>query len=133
MGAQLVWDFQTYRLDSQPLGQSDGFLPPNDAQTNSGQGSVQFTVRPRSTSTNGTAIANVATLTFDTVQQATQTVSNTVSIPAAPLASHVTTVVPNTGALSHTVSWTADSPNVAYYTVCVAEDGGPYRDWRNGT
>jgi hypothetical protein len=132
VGSQLIWDFQTYRLDAQPLLQTDGFLPPNDSQTNNGQGSVQFTVRPRSTTSNGTAIANLAILTFDNSPQNTPTVSNTVD--QTPPASHVTTVVPTSGGLSHTVSWTPDnSPDVKDYTVCVAEDSGPYRAWRTNT
>ena len=132
LGSQLLWSFDTFHPDGQPLLQNEGFLPPNDPLTNSGQGSVQFSVRPRSTTTNGTGITNVATLTFDSKQQSTPTVSNTVD--NTPPASHVTGVAPTTGALSQTVSWVADnSPDVKDYTVCVAEDGGPYRAWRTNT
>ena len=132
VGSQLVWSFDTFHPDGQPLQPDEGFLPPNDPETNSGQGSVLFTVRPRGSLIDGTAITNQASLTFDGVTQSTGTWSNI--IDNTPPASHVASVAVTPGALSLTVSWVADSsPDVMDYTIAVAEDGGPYRAWRTNT
>ena len=68
-----------------------------------------------------------------TVQQTTTTVSNTVSIPAS-LASHVTTVVPNAGALKPHGELDGRLAQRGGTTRCAwPRTVVPYRDWRNGT
>jgi hypothetical protein len=132
VGSQLVWSLDTFHPSGLPLGPTEGFLPPNDQQDH-GQGSVQFTVRPRATVTNGTQIANQAVLTFDGAVQNTPTWLNTVD--ETPPTSHVIALGGTQTAPSFTVQWSADGspPDLKDYTVCVREDNGPYRAWRTNT
>ena len=110
-----------------------GFLPPNDS-TGRGEGHVAFTIRPLAGAASGTAIANAATIVFDTNPPiATAAWTNTVDT-AAP-SSRVTAVVPNPGGLSdeRLVTWSgSDMPagsEVSGYSIHVSEDGGEYAVW----
>jgi hypothetical protein len=110
-----------------------GFLPPNQTPPE-GEGSVLFTVMPRSTLASGTQISNGATIVFDdNAPLNTGAWINTVD-DAAP-ASHVLPLAVNSDLPSVPVSWTATGgpQDLRDFTVYLAEDGGPYRVWRLNT
>ena len=110
-----------------------GFLPPNQNPPE-GEGSVLFTVMPRTGLATGTQIRNGATITFDSnpplaTPQWVNTVDNT-----AP-ASHVLPLPAHSDLSSIPVQWTADGApaDLRDFTIYVAEDGAPYRVWRLNT
>ena len=128
----LAWSFVT--IDSvtgfsPPLA---GFLPPNVTPPQ-GEGSVLFTVMPRSTLTHGAQLSNSAVINFDGVNTNTSAWTNT--IDNGPPASHVVTLGAQSNSASIPVSWTADgaTADLRDFTLYVSEDNAPYRVWRLNT
>src|SRR5205085_4810379 len=109
-----------------------GFLPPND-NTGRGEGSVLFTVMPRSNLATGTQIHNSAVIDFDGVPNSTPEWHNTVD--DAPPVSHVLPLAPHSDLSAFTVNWTADGApaDLRDFTVYVVEDNAPARVWRLNT
>lgn len=117
-----------------------GFLPPNDA-TQRGEGSVNYSVRPKAGLTTGTEIRGVASIVFDTnpplltnqpdpSQGSDPNREALVTIDAAPPASSVTPLPPSTGATSVILSWggidDSGGSGLASYDVFVSTDSGPF-------
>src|SRR4029453_10014398 len=126
---QVTWSFAT--LDKTTLQPPSnpllGFLPPNQTPPQ-GEGSVLFTIRPASTTPNGTVIQNVATIYFDGSPVNTPPVSNTLD-SAAPL-SNVQSLGTPIPTQTFPVSWTGSGTDLRDYTIYVAQDGGPYQIWK---
>jgi hypothetical protein len=132
-GNTLNWYFTSADPNGQPLPPDAGFLPPN-VNPPEGEGSVVFTVRPRSALPPNTQIANSAAITFDDNPPIT-TAAWLNTVDDSPPASQVQTLGSPQGAPTFTVSWAAPGPpgDLRDFTVCVSEDGGPYRPWRLNT
>jgi RHS repeat-associated protein len=111
-----------------------GFLPPNGA-SNAGVGSVVFTVRPKTGLTNGTAIANQASIVFDVnAPIPTNTVTNT--IDSATVTSTIDPLPSTFSGTSLPVSWSGSDgggSGIASYNIYVSTDNGPYQLWLSGT
>ena len=106
-----------------------GFLPPEDGLGH-GQGSVSFTVRPKSDSVSGTVIDAQATIVFDT-EAPIDTNIHTNRIDAQPPTSSVTQLPPLTTELSFNVTWSGSDEaggsggsGIAGYDVYVSDNGG---------
>ena len=108
-----------------------GFLPP-DTDGIKGQGSVTFTVMPKSGLTTGTQITNQATVVFDANAPInTATWLNTIDVNAPQSAVHA---LPATEAHStFTVSWSGTDvgSGIATYNIYVSDNGGPHTLWQN--
>ena len=126
-----------------------GFLPPEDG-TGRGQGYFSYTVAPRAGLSNGTAIPNVARISFDgqpviTTDQVddedpskgtTPTKAAMATIDSAPPTSTVAALPPSTTTASFAVAWAGQDVNgsgVAAYTIYVSDNGGPFTPWLTGT
>jgi RHS repeat-associated protein len=133
----VTWTFTsidptTGDLPADPL---SGFLPP-DTNSPEGEGSVSYTVQPKSDVTTGATIAAQASIVFDNnAAIATGTVTNTIDAVAptstvAPLAATQTR-------LTFPVSWSgsddAGGSGIVDYTVFVSIDGGTFAPWIAGT
>jgi hypothetical protein len=131
---QLTWSFAT--LDKTtlqpPANTLLGFLPPN-TNPPQGEGSVLFTIRPASSTPNGTVIQNSALISFDGVAQNTPPVSNSLDNTAP--ASNVMALSNPIPTATFPVNWTASgSPtDLKDFTIYVAEDGGAYQTWKLNT
>ncbi len=130
IGRTLTWYFNSVNPNG-PLPPGAGFLPANN-NSPEGEGSVLFTVRPRSGLPQHTEITNSATIRFDTNPPMT------VPIPAwtnyvddTPPASHVLTLGNPQMERSFTVSWApeGDPADVLNYTVYYFEDGAFKDEW----
>jgi hypothetical protein len=134
----LVWQLRSLDpatrtlLDFQSL---DGFLPPSTAPPHlQGQGSVFFTVEPRSDVQQGAIVQNRASLTFDNEPPIlTPYWQNAVDIAAPP--SQVLPLPVTQDSSSFTVHWEAPgAPNDLHdFTVYVKDDNGPFLPWREAT
>jgi len=120
-----------------------GFLPPEDG-TGRGQGFITYSILANAGLPTGTAIRNVADVSFDeTPIIATDQVSETdptqgtdpskealVTIDAGPPTSAVAALPAVTTTTSFSVSWSgsddAGGSGIASYNVYVSDDGGPY-------
>ena len=129
---------------------SSGFLPPEDG-TGRGEGYVSYTIQPKAGLATGTAITNVALVTFDqniaiATDQAndedpSQGVSPAkqalVTIDAGAPTSSIGALPPVESTASFTVTWSGqDDPGgsgVATYDVYVSDNGGPYVSFLTGT
>jgi hypothetical protein len=126
----LTWTFQsldpvTNLPPSDPLA---GFLPP------SAEGSVFFTVLPKSTVTTGTVIQNKATVVFDTNPPInTPTWSN--AIDNTNPTSHVNPLAATQTTTSFAVSWAGSDvgSGVQDFTVYSSDNGGPFTAWQTNT
>ncbi|HEY6196500.1 MAG TPA: IPT/TIG domain-containing protein [Candidatus Eisenbacteria bacterium] len=110
-----------------------GFLPPNRVPPE-GEGSVLFTVSPRSELTNGAEIGNHAAIKFDdNLPQNTPQWLN--RLDKTPPQSQVLPLGSTQDSSSFTVRWEAagSPPDLRDYTIYVAEDAGAYRAWRLNT
>ena len=115
---------------------TDGFLPPNDPATHSGEGFVSYTIRPGAGLASGTTISNMATIIFDWNEPMdTPLVTNRID-GAAP-ASQVAALSAQTGTANFAVSWSgsddANGAGVATYDVYVSDNGGPATLWLDHT
>src|SRR5207244_2053177 len=123
----LTWDF----LSIDPLTHAEapvdsGFLLPNHYPP-TGQGSVQFTVKPQGQLTTGTGIQNYAIITFDGTTNPPPTWGSTVDND--PPSSHVLQRGSSaTDSATFAVGWEALPTNqppgdLKDFTIYVAEDG----------
>jgi hypothetical protein len=122
----LTWTFQsldpaTMQPPTDPLA---GFLPPG------AEGSVFFSVMPKSTVTTGTVIQNTATVVFDVNAPInTPTWSNT--IDNTKPASHVN-LLAATQPTTFSVSWTGSDVGAGGqdFTVYSSDNGGSFTPWQ---
>ena len=131
----LNWYFNSIDPDTgnPPTDPALGFLPPNRTPPE-GEGSVLFTVLPRSTLVTGTEIHNGAVFTLDSQPTSDMGVwMNTVD--NTPPASHVMPLSARQDSACFTVRWeTEGTPgDVRDYTIYASEDEGTYRAWRQNT
>src|SRR5262249_45315308 len=129
-----------------PLDVLTGFLPPEDG-SGRGQGHFSYVIRPDAGLPTGTAIRNVARISFDyqeiiTTNQvdphdATRGTDAAkealVTIDAGPPASAVLPLPTSTASTSFLLRWSglddAGGSGLASYTIQVATDGGPFVPW----
>ncbi|HEX6623132.1 MAG TPA: hypothetical protein VF064_05430 [Pyrinomonadaceae bacterium] len=110
-----------------------GFLPPNRVPAE-GEGSVLFTVSPKTDLASGTEIRNGARIVFDTNAPIDTPVwLNT--IDKTKPGSGVQPLGAAQSSESFTVQWSgADAHSgVANFSVFVSEDGGPFQPWLRNT
>jgi hypothetical protein len=124
--AVLTWTLQsldpaTHLPPTDPLA---GFLPPG------AEGSVFFTVLPKSTVTTGTVIQNAATVVFD-VNPPINTPTWFNTIDNTKPTSHVNPL-PATETTTFQVSWTAFDvgAGVQDTTLYASDNGGPFTAWQ---
>lgn len=125
----LTWTFQsldptTNQPPNDPLA---GFLPPG------AEGSVFFTVMPKSSVTTGTVIQNTATVTFDVNPPInTPTWSNT--IDNTPPVSRVTILPTQIGSI-FTVQWSGSDvgTGLGTFTIYVSDNGSSFVPWLTQT
>jgi hypothetical protein len=126
----LTWTFQSLdpTTNQPPTDPLAGFLPPG------AEGSVFFTVMPKSTVTTGTVIQNTATVVFDVNPPInTPTWSNT--IDNTNPTSHVNPLAATQTTTSFTVSWAGSDvgAGVQDFTVYASDNGGPFTPWQTNT
>ncbi|TMQ58626.1 MAG: T9SS type A sorting domain-containing protein [Candidatus Eisenbacteria bacterium] len=126
------WSFTTRTSNGQPLPDSAGFLPPNRIPPE-GEGSVLFTVEPRSSTASGSQINNFASIAFDE-RPPVNAVASPITLDKTPPSSKVMQPGPQTSTID-TLHWglTQPAPDLRDYTIYVKEDAGPYRVWRLNT
>jgi YVTN family beta-propeller protein len=137
---RMTWHFTSVDPDTgktpPDLPATAGFLPPNLIPPQ-GEGSVLFTIRPRTGLTTGTKVSNQASIIFDPefdgpivpTPQWLNTLDNT------PPASRVLPLAAVQPSNRFQVQWSGTDvgSGVADYTIFVAEDGGPFRTWLRQT
>jgi hypothetical protein len=109
-----------------------GFLPPN-VSSPEGEGSVSYSVRPKSGLAEGAETHNAASIVFDANEPiAAPDWMNT--LDTQPPSSRVQALEANSSPGGFLVHWGgADGRSgVESYTVFVSRDGGPYEVWRAG-
>ena len=131
----LNWYFNSIDPDTgqPPADPMMGFLPPNQAPP-AGEGSVLFTVLPRSTLITGTEIHNGAAFALDSLPLSDMGVwMNTVD--NTPPSSHVLPLNASQDSLRFMVRWETEGTHgdVRDYTIYASEDGGIYWTWRQNT
>lgn len=105
-----------------------GFLPPG------AEGSVFFSILPKSTATTGTVISNTATVVFD-VNAPINTPTWTNTIDNTPPTSHVSTLPAQNGSI-FSVQWSGTDigAGVGTFTIYVSDDGAPsFAPWLSQT
>ncbi|MEQ1831988.1 MAG: hypothetical protein ABL977_02950 [Candidatus Eisenbacteria bacterium] len=109
-----------------------GFLPPN--LNGSGEGSVQFKLRPRTDLLSGALLANRAALKFDLNDTLLTAVWLNTLDRGAP-ASQVLPLAAAQDSVEFTVRWEANGspPDLRDFSVYVSDNGGPYQPWRQNT
>ncbi len=109
-----------------------GFLPP-DTDGVKGQGTVIFSVMPKSGLTTGTQISNMATVVFD-ANAPINTPTWTNTIDATPPVSSVQALPTSESQTAFTVSWSGSDvgSGIASYKVYVSDNGGPFTLWQSG-
>ena len=113
-----------------------GFLPPNNPNVHDGEGSVQYSIQPKTNLPSGTELTNAATIVFDWNEPIdTPVVLNT--IDAGGPTSAVDALPATTNTSSFQVTWTgaddAGGSGVANFDVYVSDDGGPFELWLEDT
>ncbi|MHB1558088.1 MAG: RHS repeat-associated core domain-containing protein, partial [Isosphaeraceae bacterium] len=127
-----------------------GFLPPENG-TGRGQGYLSFSVSPDSGLATGTQIRNVAVISFDNqttistdqkndedpTQGVDPTKQDLITIDSVAPTSSVTPLPTTTSNPKIPVSWSGSDDKggsgIAYYTIYVSIDGGPYKTWMQDT
>ncbi|MGD0872381.1 MAG: hypothetical protein ABSB88_22760 [Bryobacteraceae bacterium] len=110
-----------------PTDPTAGFLPPG------AEGSVFFTVLPKTTVTTGTVIQNTATVVFDlNAPINTPTWSNT--IDNTPPVSHVSALPAQSGSI-FAVQWSGTDvgSGLGNFTIYVSDNGSSFAPWLNQT
>jgi len=131
----VTWRFTSIDPDTGKLTEDPdaGFLPPNTTPP-AGEGSVVFTVMPKSGLATGTPIANHAVVVFDTnAPIPTPTWLNTID-QDAPV-THVLALGAAQSSPTFPVQWagTDAGSGISGYTVFVSDNGGPFTKWLDGT
>ena len=126
----LTWMFQSLdpATNQPPTDPLAGFLP------SGAEGSVFFTVMPKSTVATGTAIQNTAIVVFDTNPPiSTPTWSNT--IDNTPPTSHVAALAATQTNPNFAVLWSGSDvgSGIQDYTVYVSDTGGHFTAWLTNT
>jgi RHS repeat-associated protein len=134
---EAFWTFTTIdpATGESPTDPFLGFLPPNDENA-SGEGFVNYTIRPRSDASTGDVIDAAATIVFDT-EEPIDTPPIFHTIDAASPQSEVTGLPATTPETSFTVTWTGADDTIgsglASYTVYVSDNGGNFTPWLTNT
>jgi len=110
-----------------------GFLPP-DVHPPEGEGSVHFTVMPKTGLSTGTQIINQAQVTFD-INAPINTPQWLNTIDNAKPTSRVSPLAPTQTSVSFPVQWSGTDfgAGIADYTIFVSEDGGPFSAFLTNT
>lgn len=122
----LTWTLQSIDPSTglPPADPSVGFLPPG------GNGSVSFTVTTNPSLTTGTAVADEATVVFDTHGPISTPVwSNTIDI--TPPVSKVAGLPSTESTVSFPVAWSGTDvgSGIQSYTIYVSDSGAAYTAW----
>jgi hypothetical protein len=129
-----TWTFRSLDPDTQqpPTDPQAGFLPP-DQTPPEGEGSVLFTVSPKTGLPTGTPIKNKASIVFD-VNAAIDTPEWLNTLDASLPASKVDPVG-DTSLNRFKVSWggTDEGSGVGAYSVFVSEGAGAFTPWQSHT
>jgi hypothetical protein len=128
----LTWTFTSIDPSTglPPSDPTVGFLPP-DTDGVKGQGSVIFSVLPKSTVTTGTQITNQATVVFDANGPInTPTWLNTMDVTPPVSAIQALPATESTGCF--TVSWSGTDvgSGITTYTIYVSDNGAPFAVWQ---
>ncbi|HLJ45818.1 MAG TPA: SBBP repeat-containing protein [Bryobacteraceae bacterium] len=109
-----------------------GFLPP-DTDGVKGQGTVIFSVIPKSGLATGTQISNMAIVVFD-ANAPINTPTWTNTIDATPPVSSVQALPSSESQAAFTVSWSGSDvgSGIASYKVYFSDNGGPFTLWQSG-
>ncbi|MDB5307932.1 MAG: repeat-associated core domain protein [Gemmataceae bacterium] len=117
-----------------PLNPVAGFLPVDD-NTGRGQGTVNYTVRPKANRASGTVLSAQASIVFDTnAPLNTNTATNT--IDADPPTSSVQPLPAQTSGPNFAISWSGSDgagSGIASYTIYASVDGGAFAPWLTNT
>jgi hypothetical protein len=131
--ATVTWRFtsvdpDTLQLTTDPAA---GFLPP-DTDPPAGEGSVLFTIDPKSGLATGTQITNQATVVFDT-NAGIDTPTFVNAIDVTPPVSAVTTATPTQPAGTLTITWSGSDQGsgIRDFTIFASVDGGPFSPGRS--
>lgn len=109
-----------------------GFLPPND-ESGRGEGFVSFSIAPLASLAAGAMIRNKAEIIFD-ANPPIITNQTRNRMDGQPPASQIAALPSNSDA-SFQVNWNGDDGDgigVAFYTIYVAANGGPWEVWQAG-
>lgn len=131
----VTWSFRSVdpATGSLPYGAFEGFLPPND-DTAVGEGSVQFTIRPKANLGTGTIINQSATVVFDINQSIdTNIYTNQIDATAPTSQASVAAFQSNPNFTVLLSGSDGGSSGVAAYDVYVSVDNGPFTRWLAGT
>jgi len=130
-----TWNFTsldpaTMQLVTDPTA---GFLPP-DINPPAGIGHVAFSVQPLASVPSGTKICNTASIVFD-VNAAISTAPYCNSKDTTAPVSSVQPLPTTESSTNFTVAWTGTDSGVgvAFYTIYVSNDGGPFTAWQTQT
>jgi len=131
----VTWRFESIDPASGQLsGDPDaGFLPPN-VNPPTGEGSVVFTIMPKSGLATGTAIRNQAQVVFDTNSPiATPTWLNTIDRDAP--VTHVLPLPTTQSVTTFPVQWTGTDAGagIGNFSVYVSDNGGAFTLWQDHT
>ena len=112
-----------------------GLLPPDDANGD-GEGFVTYTTQPKAGLPTGTVITSQASVVFDTNPSLnTNTVTDT--LDAVAPTSTVAPLPATEEDQDFTVSWSGqddtDGSGLAFYSIYVSDNGGPFTPWLSGT
>ena len=112
-----------------------GLLPVNDSLLHNGEGFVNFTIRPKSTSVTGDSILAIASIVFDDNDTiVTPEISNI--IDAFPPISDLHNLPATADSTSFAVSWTAQDDaggcGVRDYALHVSTNGGTFSLYQSG-
>lgn len=118
----------TMQIPADPL---LGLLPP-DASPPEGEGSVSYTIRPKTSDSTGTIVNARASIIFDiNAPIATSSIFETLDA-GAPISS-ITALPATESTNSFTVSWSGqddiDGSGIASYNIYVSVNGGTYSPW----
>ncbi|MBD1866887.1 hypothetical protein H6F95_06145 [Cyanobacteria bacterium FACHB-471] len=111
-----------------------GFLPPNDPQTHSGEGFVNYRIQAKPNLSTGTQLNAEASIVFDTNEPITTPVwLNTLDVTAPT--SRVSALARSTTDRKFRVSWAGsdDGSGIGSYDIFVSENSGEFQPWLNDT
>jgi hypothetical protein len=131
----LTWRFNS--LDPVTGGPPDdpqaGFLPPN-VNSPEGQGSILFTVKPKTSLATGTEVRNKARIVFDVnpfidTAEWLNTIDNTLPV------SRMEALPARQNTQSFTINWSGTDvgAGIAAYTIYVSQNGGPFTPFLTNT
>ncbi len=131
----LSWTFTSLDPDTglAPDDPLAGFLPPN-INPPQGEGTVSFSVTPKTGLPTGTQISNTANIIFDSnAAIPTPTLTNT--IDNGTPGSHVAALAPVIRQTNFAVNWSGLDTNsgISDYTIFVSTDNGPFTAWLTNT